>query len=149
MLANDGARVFSVDIDSTHVYERLPSDPCYKPTPFQAGQPPLETILAESDVVVTAVPGKSFKVDTAMLRPGVVCVDLSEHGNYGADVRDHAGIYAPRLGSVTILMLKLNALVLRSQHQEKLEQEQLANGIAKGLDLEHANGNSFANGHSQ
>lgn len=112
MLANDGARVFSVDIDSTHIYERFAGDKVYTATPYPGGSPSLDSLLADSDIVVSAIPGESFKVKTAALRPGAVCIDLSEHGNYEQDVRARAGVFAPRLGSVTILMLKLNALVL-------------------------------------
>lgn len=121
MLANDGARVFSVDIDSTHIYERASSEDCYTVTPFPCSQnPTLSSLLAESDIVVSAVPGQSFKIPTRALRTDAVCVDLSERGNYEPDVRDRAGVYAPRLGSVTILMLKLNALVLRAHYSQSL-----------------------------
>jgi methylenetetrahydrofolate dehydrogenase (NAD+) len=112
MLANDGARVLSVDIDSTHVYERAAGDTCYSATPYPGRNPALATLVAEADIVVSAVPGEHFKVPTAHLRRGAVCIDLSEHGNFDADVRARAGVFAPRLGSVTILMLKMNALVL-------------------------------------
>lgn len=116
MLANDGARVYSVDIDSTHVYERNDGDR-HSVSVHPEVKPSLASLLAESDIVVTAVPGSSFKVPTIALRPGAICIDLSELGNFEADVRDRAGMYAPRLGSVTILMLKVNAFVLRMQHQ--------------------------------
>jgi len=112
MLANAGARVYSVDIDSTHVYERSPLESSYTATPYPGGHPPLATLLAESDVVVSAVPGDTFKIRTAELARGAVCIDLSEHGNFEDDLRTRAGVFAPRLGSVTILMLKMNALVL-------------------------------------
>lgn len=108
MLANDGARVYSVDIDSIHTYER--SESKLTITPTHASLPELLTV---SDVVVTAVPGK-YKVPTQHLAEGAVCVDVSEMGNFEEDVRDRAGVYAPRIGSVTILMLMLNALVLRA-----------------------------------
>ncbi|TXT13032.1 hypothetical protein VHUM_01433 [Vanrija humicola] len=117
MLANDGARVYSVDIDSTHVYERDGDADRHTVSVHSEVKPALASLLAESDIVVTAVPGASFKVPTAALRPGAICIDLSELGNFEADVRDRAGIFAPRLGSVTILMLKVNAFVLRMQHQ--------------------------------
>lgn len=117
MLANDGARVYSVDIDSVQIYEKSPSNAAvFSVTPYPGDKPALATLLAESDVVVTAVPGSSFKVPTSDLRAGAVCIDLSERGNFDADVRDRAGVYAPRIGSITILMLKLNALVLRCHY---------------------------------
>lgn len=116
MLANDGARVYSVDIGSVEVYERGSScTTTITPYDTEAGDTEhvLETVLADSQAVISAVPGSSFRVPTTALLPGTVCVDLSEHGNFEADVREKAGVFAPRLGAVTILMLQLNALVLR------------------------------------
>lgn len=109
MLANAGARVYSVDIDSVQLFEQ--SGAYHTVTPVSR---PLSSLLAESDAVVSAVPGH-YTVPTAHLRPGAVCVDLSEHGNFAPDVRARAGVFAPRLGSVTVLMLKMNALVLRAR----------------------------------
>ncbi|BEJ14606.1 hypothetical protein CspHIS471_0403730 [Cutaneotrichosporon sp. HIS471] len=76
----------------------------------------MEDMLGQSDAIVSAVPG-SFHLDTASFKPGCVAVDLSEHGNFGANVRERARVFAPRFGGVTILMLQINALVLRQQRQ--------------------------------
>ncbi len=113
MLAADGARVFSVDIAGAELFSLRAGE--IATTPVEAG---LEQLLGQSDAVVSAVPG-SFCLDTAALKPGCVAVDLSEHGNFGADVCERARVFAPRIGGVTILMLQINALVLRRQRERE------------------------------
>jgi methylenetetrahydrofolate dehydrogenase (NAD+) len=113
MLAADGARVFSVDIAGAELLSLRAGE--IVTTPVEAG---LEQLLGQSDAVVSAVPG-SFCLDTAALKPGCVAVDLSEHGNFGADVCERARVFAPRIGGVTILMLQINALVLRRQRERE------------------------------
>jgi methylenetetrahydrofolate dehydrogenase (NAD+) len=114
MLANDGARVLSVDINTTLIVQRLPGMQGHIASSYPE-EPSLGFLIEQSDAVISAVPGKNFKVPTASLHQGTVCIDLSEHGNFEDDVRARAGVFAPRLGSVTILMLKMNALILRSR----------------------------------
>ena len=46
----------------------------------------LDEALALSDVVISAVPGGKFKVPTAKLRDGVVCVDIAGEKNFEPDV---------------------------------------------------------------
>ncbi|KLT41893.1 NAD(P)-binding protein, partial [Cutaneotrichosporon oleaginosum] len=107
MLAADGARVFSVDITGAELLSLRAGEVVTSPVYAE-----LDELLGQSDAVVSAVPG-SFSLDTAALKPGCVAVDLSEHGNFGDDVRERARVFAPRIGGVTILMLQINALVLR------------------------------------
>jgi len=123
MLANDGARVFSVDIDSIHEYTKRPSQPATASTPSASRYHPmhvvhpsslsLEECLKQSDVVVSAVPNPSYKVKTAVLKDGCVCVNVAGEKNFEADVRDKASIYIPTVGKVTIFMLLRNLLRLR------------------------------------
>ncbi|GMK58935.1 hypothetical protein CspeluHIS016_0603770 [Cutaneotrichosporon spelunceum] len=110
MLAADGARVFSVDINGAEHLSMENGEVVTTPV-----EDVLDELLGQSDAVVSAVPG-SFRLDTAALKPNCVAVDLSEHGNFGEDVRERARVIAPRIGGVTILMLQINALVLRWQH---------------------------------
>ena len=80
LLANDGARVFSVDIDSIQEYNKRPAagagagagegarlSRAYHPHHVVRAAPPemdLERCLALSDVVVSAVPSATYKVPT-------------------------------------------------------------------------------------
>ena len=111
LLANDGARVFSVDIDSIQEYTKRPTAPTAPPPSSGCGEggraaaarrayhphhvvrpaPPsfdLARCLAISDVVVSAVPSATYKVPTAALKDGCVCVNVAADKNFEADVRE-------------------------------------------------------------
>jgi hypothetical protein len=105
LLANDGARVFSVDIDSIQEYTKRPTPPtsdkeggkaaaargAYHPRHVVRPVPPsfdLSRCLALSDVVVSAVPSATYKVPTAALKDGCVCVNVAADKNFEADVRE-------------------------------------------------------------
>ena len=96
LLANDGARVFSVDIDSTQEYTKRPRAPSDGPAarkyhPRHVAHPctlSLEECLALSDVVVAAVPSAQYKVHTSALKDGCVCVNVAADKNFEADVRE-------------------------------------------------------------
>jgi methylenetetrahydrofolate dehydrogenase (NAD+) len=104
LLANDGARVFSVDIDSIQEYNKRPVSTeagssssvvaprrAYHPHHVVRPAPPeldLERCLAISDVVVSAVPSATYKVPTAALKDGCVCVNVAADKNFEADVRE-------------------------------------------------------------
>jgi methylenetetrahydrofolate dehydrogenase (NAD+) len=62
----------------------------------------LKEAIAISDVVVSAVPGGKFKVETDWLKDGVVCVDIAGEKNFEADVTNKASIYIPAVGKLTI-----------------------------------------------
>ena len=110
MLANESALVLSIDIASTLIFHPHPIPPSHIDLPAA-------TILAMSDVVIAAVPGGKYKVPTSSLKPGAVCINVAMESNFQGDVRDRAGVYAERVGTVTILMLQLNCLLLRLQRE--------------------------------
>ncbi|KAL7282664.1 hypothetical protein ACG7TL_004137 [Trametes sanguinea] len=113
LLANDGARVFSVDIDSIQEYTKRPRQSAEerKYHPRHVVHPTslsLQECLAVSDVVVSAVPSAEYKVKTAWLKDGCVCVNVAADKNFEADVREKASLYLPTIGKVTIMMLLRN-----------------------------------------
>ncbi|KAI6152391.1 hypothetical protein BKA82DRAFT_4110793 [Pisolithus tinctorius] len=117
LLANDGARVFSVDIDSIQEYTKRPrsSEAERKYLPHHTAHPcnlTLQECLALSDVVISAVPNAEYKVQTKFLKEGCVTVNVAADKNFGKDVRDKASIHIPAVGKVTILMLLRNLLRL-------------------------------------
>ncbi|KAI0732784.1 NAD(P)-binding protein [Fomitopsis betulina] len=124
LLANDGARVFSVDIDSTQEYTKRPqqsSDAGRRFYPRHVVHPctlSLEECLGLSDVVVSAVPSANYKVKTAWLKDGCVCVNVAADKNFEANVREKASVYLPTIGKVTIIMLLRN--LLRLQQYDEL-----------------------------
>ncbi|PPR02657.1 hypothetical protein CVT24_002140 [Panaeolus cyanescens] len=119
LLANDGARVLSVDIDSIQEYTKRPrvvtgsdnATSAQRYHPRHTVHPTtmtLEECLAISDVVISAVPSPTYKVKTEWLKDGCVCVNVAADKNFEKDVRDKASIYIPAVGKVTILMLLRN-----------------------------------------
>jgi len=118
LLANDGARVFSVDIDSIQEYTKRPRtspEATRKYLPHHAAHPShlsLQECLAISDVVISAVPTTDYKVKTEWLKEGCIAVNVAADKNFEKDVRDKASIYIPAVGKVTILMLLRNLMRL-------------------------------------
>ena len=97
----------------------------------------LEECLGLSDVVVSAVPSASYKVKTAWLKDGCICINVAADKNFEKDVREkvrsssfllknplvsprcfkcvltsriglQASLYMPTIGKVTIMMLLRN-----------------------------------------
>lgn len=126
LLANDGARVFSVDIESIQEYTKRPratsSSISAESVASQRYHPrhivhpsdlSLQQCLEISDVIISAVPSQAFKVKTEWLKDGCVCLNVAAEKNFETDVRDKASIYIPAVGKVTILMLLRNLLRLQ------------------------------------
>jgi methylenetetrahydrofolate dehydrogenase (NADP+) / methenyltetrahydrofolate cyclohydrolase len=108
MLANDGALVYSFDIDGGMAITR---DGVSRDTVGRA------QALSESTVVVTAVPSRSFeKIRSDELRPGAVCINVSSLQNFEDGAKEKAGLYIPRVGPVTVAMCLRNALRLYEDH---------------------------------
>ncbi|KAG8936513.1 hypothetical protein FRC02_001479 [Tulasnella sp. 418] len=137
LLANDGARVFSVDIDSIQEYTKRPTSntnagPRRLYHPRHVVHPcsnTLEECLALSDVVISAVPSVNYKVKTANLKDGCVCVNISSEKNFEKEVRDKASLYLPSVGKVTIMMLLRNLMRL-CQYQDILREENSQASVA-------------------
>jgi len=122
LLANDGARVFSVDIDSIQEYTKRPKEqkerkfhPRHVVHPVVGME--LKDCLAVSDVVISAVPSKAYKVKTEWLKDGCFCVNVASEKNFETDVKTRAALYIPAVGKVTITMLLRNLLRLREYNE--------------------------------
>lgn len=110
MLANDGARVYSFDIDG--------------PVLFRAGGGIEESkvsrreALVTSDIVITGVPTRQFELVTAAeIREGTVCVNFSTMKNFADDIKDRAKVFIPRVGPMTVAMALRNTVRLyRNYH---------------------------------
>lgn len=123
LLANDGAKVYSVDLDGVQIFTRGQGITKYQHEVHQ--QDPsfkLEDCLPLSDVVISGVPGKSYKVDTNLIRDGAVCINFSSDKNFDGDaVKQKASIYVPAIGKVTIAVLLRNLLrLVHNQHSSTL-----------------------------
>jgi len=125
LLANDGARVFSVDLDSIQEYTKRPPVSSeamlrryYPRHVVQQSKYTLEQCLQWSDVVVSAVPSKDYKVKTEWLKDGVICVNVAAEKNFERDVREKASVYLPSIGKVTILMLLRNLIRMKQEYHD-------------------------------
>jgi methylenetetrahydrofolate dehydrogenase (NAD+) len=112
LLANDGATVYSVDINGVQLFTRGRGikQPRHQ-VQDKAGWM-LEQCLPLSDVIIGGVPAESYKVPTDLIKDGAVCINFSSHRNFdGPAVKDKASIYVPSVGKVTIAVLLRNLVV--------------------------------------
>lgn len=137
LLANDGARVLSVDLDSIQEFskrdsvdaeqkdERVASQAVQQARarnassrlrPHHIVRPlttaSLESCVRQSGVVISGVPSPNFKIPTDYLAPGAVAVNFSSEKNFEKDVRTKASLYLPAVGKMTCTMLQRNLLRL-------------------------------------
>ncbi|KAI9506332.1 Methylenetetrahydrofolate dehydrogenase [NAD(+)] [Coemansia spiralis] len=111
LLANDGARVYSIDINDIQVFERQSSAAINSYTATKTELKP-EDVIPQCDVVITGVPTAAYKMPTKLLKPGVVAVNFASVRNFEPEVKDVASIYVPSVGKVTVSMLQRNLLRL-------------------------------------
>ncbi|TPX55185.1 hypothetical protein PhCBS80983_g05527 [Powellomyces hirtus] len=120
LLANDGAKVYSVDVDGIMELHRGQGLKLKKHEVFET-KVTLDEALKVSDVVITGVPSPNYKVDSSKLKDGVVAVNFSTAKNFNDDIKEKASIYVPSVGKVTVAMLERNLLRLHEyQTKEKL-----------------------------
>jgi methylenetetrahydrofolate dehydrogenase (NAD+) len=112
LLANDGAKVYSVDINDVQLFTRGRGIKNLKHEVHEQGGWTVEQCLPFSDVVISGVPGSSYKIDTNLIRDGAVCINFSSEKNFDATtVKEQASFYVPAIGKVTISVLLRNLLV--------------------------------------
>ncbi|KAF2270416.1 NAD(P)-binding protein [Lojkania enalia] len=110
LLANDGARVYSVDINDVQQFDRGQG---LRKRRHEVTERPgwtLKDCLPLSDVVISGVPGDKYKVPLELLRDGAVCINFSSEKNFTPEVKEKASIYVPAIGKVTIAVLLRNLL---------------------------------------
>ncbi|WVQ81464.1 hypothetical protein IAT38_003588 [Cryptococcus sp. DSM 104549] len=129
LLANDGARVISVDLDSIVEFSKRPTAGKSTAAAHHQVTPLPDMTLAQalniSDAVISAVPVDSYKVPTKELKDGCVCVNVAGQKNFEADVRDRASIYVPSVGVMTIAMLQRN-LIRLCGYTDMIKEQQAA-----------------------
>lgn len=119
MLANDGARVYSVDVNGIQLFTRGTGIKlsAHKVEDVDTS---LEEAVGHSDTVITGVPTPNYKLPTKLLRDGVVAINFSSFANFEDDIKSRASIFVPSVGKVTVAMLERNLLRLHDhQHQQK------------------------------
>ncbi|KAH9250100.1 hypothetical protein BASA81_012147 [Batrachochytrium salamandrivorans] len=112
MLANDGAHVMSVDIDSVYGMQRGKMTKAVDATTTQA-------CVEKSSVVILGVPTKDFKLNCEWLKRSgqerVIVVNVSHFKNIDEAALYEANpnaVYVPLVGQVTVAMLERNLLRL-------------------------------------
>lgn len=117
MLANDGAKVWSLDVDSVHIFTRgqvlVPSEV----TP--------EAAIRESDIVILGVPNDKYKLDPSWVKEGAVVINVASHKNIDekALLQTRPGVrYMGQIGKVTVAMLERNLLRLCQNFKELIRQ---------------------------
>jgi methylenetetrahydrofolate dehydrogenase (NAD+) len=77
LLANDGACVYSVDLDGVQQFHRGEGLRKKRHEVVEMPGWTLQDCLPLSDVVISGVPGDKYKVPTELLRDGAVCINFS------------------------------------------------------------------------
>ncbi len=113
MMSNDGARIYSFDLNGALEFV----DASTHETSISRAQ-----ALMASDIVITGVPGGSFeKIRCDEIRPDTICLNFSSDPNFEDDIGSHTDIYIPRVGPMTVAMCMRNTLRLyKNFHQETL-----------------------------
>jgi methylenetetrahydrofolate dehydrogenase (NAD+) len=111
LLANDGATVFSADIDNIQKFTRGEGLHLSRHK-VEDVDISLEEAAQNADVIITGVPSASYKFPKDLVKDGAVCVNFSSERNFNADVKEKASLYVPMTGKVTIAMLLRNLLRL-------------------------------------
>lgn len=111
LLANDGAVVYSADINGIQKYTRGEGLRYVKHTVSEVSLS-LEEAAKQSDVVITGVPSANYKFPVECIKDGAVCINFSSEKNFSPDVKQRASLYVPSTGKVTITMLLRNLLRL-------------------------------------
>jgi len=108
MLANDGATVYSVDINSIYVFAGGKLNPCEE-TP--------ESCVRRSSVVVTGVPTKAYRLPTEWIQPNTTVVNVASYKNVSEEdlLKIPGVVYVPLVGKVTVAMLERNLMRLFEQ----------------------------------
>lgn len=110
MLANDGADVYSVDINSIYMFRDGRLHACDDSvTP--------ESCVKKSSIVVTGVPTKNYKLPTEWVKPNTTVINVASFKNVDEDelLKIPGVVYVSQVGKVTVAMLERNLMRLYEQ----------------------------------
>jgi methylenetetrahydrofolate dehydrogenase (NADP+)/methenyltetrahydrofolate cyclohydrolase len=111
MLANDGAKVFSFDINGGLEIT--------KETTKETNIERIEA-LKQTDIVITGVPSKNFeKIKASELKEKAICLNFSTIQNFSDEAKEYGSVYIPRVGPLTVAMCLRNALKLYKNYHIK------------------------------
>jgi len=106
MLANDGADVYSVDIDSVYLFRGGRLNKVENET--------VETLVRKSNIVVTGVPTKAYRLPTEWIQPNTTVANVASFKNVDEEalLKIEGVTYIPMVGKVTVAMLERNLMRL-------------------------------------
>lgn len=136
MLANDGADVYSVDLNSIYMFREGRLHPCGDDeTP--------ESCVRKSSIVVTGVPTKNYKLPTEWVNPNTTVVNVSSFKNVDEEalLKIPGVVYVPLVGKVTVAMLERNLMRLYEQFHSS-HHYPTANKITSGTENANKTGGS-------
>jgi len=114
MLANDGATVYSVDIDSLYIFQRgkleMPPDGLTT-----------EDAVRRADIVILGVPSEKYKLDVSLVKGNAVVINVATCKNVDekALLAQRPGVqYVAQVGKVTVAMLERNLMRLHQNFSE-------------------------------
>ena len=120
MLANDGAHVYSADVESILRVERGGRTVRCEPSEID-----LEGCVRRSSVLVTAVPDLSFQIDVDWIQPHSTVINVAREDNIDEVALLEANIegltYIPQVGQVTTALLAHNLVLLHKRYHAKSE----------------------------
>jgi len=110
MLANDGADVYSVDINSIYMFRDGRLHLC------ENNETP-ESCVRKSSIVITGVPTKNYKLPTEWVNPNTTVVNVASFKNVDEEalLKIPGVVYVPLVGKVTVAMLERNLMRLYEQ----------------------------------
>lgn len=104
MMSNDGAKVYSFDLNGPFRFEQAVAHE----TDITRAE-----ALQSADIVITGVPGNSFDpIRPAEISKETVCINFSSSPNFSEDIPGHARIFVPRVGPMTVAIGMRNILRL-------------------------------------
>lgn len=122
LLANDGATVYSVDINNIQKFTRGSGLKFSKHHVEDLGdysEELLQKLSQEADIIITGVPSENYRFPTEYVKDGAACINFSSFKNFNDDVKSKASLYVPMTGKVTIAMLIRNMLRLIDNRNAK------------------------------
>lgn len=126
LLANDGATVYSLDINDIQQFTR--GDGLHrnrhKVIELDTNEYSLEKVAPMCDVIITGVPLDKYKFPTELVNYGTTVINFSLAKNFDDAIKQKAGLYIPSIGKVTIAMLLRNLLRLIDNQQIRERQNE-------------------------
>lgn len=104
MLSNDGALVYSIDINGPLMFVDA------KPAEIEISR---AEALSQADIIITGVPSTDFvRISHSEIKAEAICLNISSIANFEGDVDTGQRIFIPRVGPVTVAMCMRNSLRL-------------------------------------